>query len=674
MFTKGEDRVLYIKINNEYLPIGCLTGDSFSESSEMLDTTTRDNAGWKTSTPTLQSYNISFDGLVINTSDLGGDQTKISYDRLTLLKRNKTLIEWKSQDTLGVFVSVGKGYITELSDSSEIDGFISFNASIIGYGKPGDITDTYFTTTWRTTTPNETVTIPTNSSYTYNYNIRTSDGQFFTGVTGNKSITFTIPGDYDINIFGSFPSIYFNDTGDKEKIIDIKKWGNNVWGSFNSSFYGCSNLTGSYTDVANTVNVTNMGDMFRGATVFNSALTFDTSNVINMNRAFFSTASFNQPLNSWNTSNVTNMLGMFNGASSFNQYLNSWNTSNVTTMDQMFQSATSFNQPLNFNTSNVTEMFNMFRQASSFNSTLTFSDTSNVTRMNDMFRQATSFNQSLNFDTSSVTSMSNMFRETSDFNQPLNFDTSSVTNMNSMFRQATSFNQSLNFDTSNVTIINNMFAGATAFNGTLTFSDTSSITNMVYMFQQATSFNQPLNFDTSSVTTMEQMFNGASSFDQTLNFDTRAVTNIASMFYGATSFNQYLNSWNTSNVTTMFRLFKSASSFDQPLNFDTSNVTTMKEMFSNASSFDQTLNLDITSVTDMFNMFNGVTLSTTNYDAILIYWENELQTAFPNGSGYTPTISISFGASQYTGGGTAAAARASLVNNFNWTIIDGGIA
>ncbi len=188
MFTKGEDRVLYIKINNEYLPIGCLTGDSFSESSEMLDTTTRDNAGWKTSTPTLQSYNISFDGLAINTSDLGGDQTKISYDRLTLLKRNKTLIEWKSQDTLGVFVSVGKGYITELSDSSEIDGFISFNASIIGYGKPGDITDTYFTTTWRTTTPNETVTIPTNSSYTYNYNIRTSDGQFFTGVTGNNRV------------------------------------------------------------------------------------------------------------------------------------------------------------------------------------------------------------------------------------------------------------------------------------------------------------------------------------------------------------------------------------------------------------------------------------------------------------------------------------------------------
>ena len=98
MFIDGSNRLLYIKWDGVYLPIGCLTGDSFSESSEMLDTTTRDNAGWKTSVPTLQSYNISFDGLVINTSNIGGDQTKISYDRLTLLKRNKTLIEWKKKN------------------------------------------------------------------------------------------------------------------------------------------------------------------------------------------------------------------------------------------------------------------------------------------------------------------------------------------------------------------------------------------------------------------------------------------------------------------------------------------------------------------------------------------------------------------------------------------------
>tara|TARA_R110000772_G_scaffold244464_1_gene357576 strand:+ start:1628 stop:2125 length:498 start_codon:yes stop_codon:yes gene_type:complete len=136
MFINGENRILYIKWQGQYLPIGCLTGDSFSESSEMLNTTTRDNAGWSTSVPTTQNYNISFEGLVINTNFAQGDSTKISYDRLRELKRNRTLIEWKSKDTHNIFVDTGKGYITELSDSSSIDEFIGFNASIIGYGAP----------------------------------------------------------------------------------------------------------------------------------------------------------------------------------------------------------------------------------------------------------------------------------------------------------------------------------------------------------------------------------------------------------------------------------------------------------------------------------------------------------------------------------------------------------
>ena len=91
-FKNGLYKIVYIYVNGDYKPIGCLTGNSFSESSEMLDTTTRDNAGWKTSTPTLQSYNISFDGLVINTLFNGGDFTKVSYDRIRQLKRNRTLI------------------------------------------------------------------------------------------------------------------------------------------------------------------------------------------------------------------------------------------------------------------------------------------------------------------------------------------------------------------------------------------------------------------------------------------------------------------------------------------------------------------------------------------------------------------------------------------------------
>ena len=140
----GTYRIFYIKWEGEFLPVGCLNSDTFEESVSMLDTTTRDNNGWNTSVPTNQSYNISLEGLIINTNFTGGDFTKISYDRLRTLKRNRTLIEWKSTDENLVFVNSGQGYITELSDSTNVDEFISFSATIKGYGEPTSTTGQVF--------------------------------------------------------------------------------------------------------------------------------------------------------------------------------------------------------------------------------------------------------------------------------------------------------------------------------------------------------------------------------------------------------------------------------------------------------------------------------------------------------------------------------------------------
>lgn len=140
----GTNRLLYIKWEGDFLPIGCLTSENFDEDVEMLDTTTRDNGGWKTSVPTNQSYNISFEGLLINTNFNGGDFTKVSYDRLRELKRNNTLIEWKMQDKDLVFIDTGFGYLTTLSDSSSIDEFVTFSATIEGYGEPISTTGQVF--------------------------------------------------------------------------------------------------------------------------------------------------------------------------------------------------------------------------------------------------------------------------------------------------------------------------------------------------------------------------------------------------------------------------------------------------------------------------------------------------------------------------------------------------
>ena len=134
-YYKGQDRILYLKLLGAWLPIACLTDNPFSETSEFIDTTTRDNRGWKTSMPTMQDYNISFSGLQVNSSVAGGTFTVISYDKLKQLKRNKTRLDWKIEGNFPV-VDYGKCYIQELSEATPVDDFLTFTGTLLGFGKP----------------------------------------------------------------------------------------------------------------------------------------------------------------------------------------------------------------------------------------------------------------------------------------------------------------------------------------------------------------------------------------------------------------------------------------------------------------------------------------------------------------------------------------------------------
>jgi hypothetical protein len=133
---KGEERILYIKILGDYIPIGCLTNNSFSESSETIETTTRDNAGWNTSKPIKQSYNISFDGIQVNSTTAGGNFNVASYDKLKEIKRNRQLIDWKIQGSNFPIVDYGKAYLTEISEASPVNELITFSGTLLGFGIP----------------------------------------------------------------------------------------------------------------------------------------------------------------------------------------------------------------------------------------------------------------------------------------------------------------------------------------------------------------------------------------------------------------------------------------------------------------------------------------------------------------------------------------------------------
>ena len=324
-----------------------------------------------------------------------------------------------------------------------------------------------FITVWETTTDGESITIPTFTGETYDYTVDWGDGSAVeSGQTGNATHTYATAGEYDVSITGTFPRIYFNDTGDKTKILEVKQWGSQAWTSMEGAFYGCNSLNITANDVPDLTTVSSMQSMFNDTnlSIANNINDWDVSNVTNMT-SMFSSSSFGQAIGNWNTSNVTTMWGMFYDAISFNQDLSNWDTSAVTDMEAMFLSAAAFNQDLsNWDTSAVTDMEAMFLSATAFNQDLSNWDTSKVTTMRNMFRFATAFNQDISgWDTSSVTNMSNMFSSATAFNQDLSsWDTSKVTTMGSMFTSATAFNQDLsNWDIGAVTNMTDMFTGVT---------------------------------------------------------------------------------------------------------------------------------------------------------------------------------------------------------------------
>ena len=201
-----------------------------------------------------------------------------------------------------------------------------------------------FVTIWETATANEKITIPTHSDQTYDYTIDWDDAtSLTTSSESNPSHTYVEAGRYEVVIMGTFPQIYFNNTGDKEKIQEVKQWGTQVWSSMESAFAGASNLQVMATDAPDLSSVTNMSGMFAGAAAFNSNISsWDVSSVEDMSYMFATASAFNQDIGNWDVSSVENMSFMFNRATVFDQDIGDWDVSSVTNMHAMFQAAAGF--------------------------------------------------------------------------------------------------------------------------------------------------------------------------------------------------------------------------------------------------------------------------------------------------------------------------------------------
>ena len=190
----------------------------------------------------------------------------------------------------------------------------------------GTAPDTGFVTTWKTTTANEEIMIPTDKMEG-SYTVTWGDASISTHVVGYQTHVYKEPGTYLVSIYGDFTRIYlpYHHLENSSKLLSIEQWGDIRWESMRGAFNGATNMVYRATDTPDLSAVTDTSEMFRFAPRFNGNLSnWDVSSVTDMSDMFSIAGAFNGDISTWNVSSVTDMSNMFLAANSFNQNLGNW--------------------------------------------------------------------------------------------------------------------------------------------------------------------------------------------------------------------------------------------------------------------------------------------------------------------------------------------------------------
>jgi len=467
------------------------------------------------------------------------------------------------------------------------------------------------------TSSNTEFTIPTHPTETYNYMLKCQNlaSEPIEFASGDYTCSYDVSGTYTILIMGingdgtGFPRIYFNNGGDKNKIVGINQWGTGKWTSMEKAFYGCSNLTdtgGEATDTPNLSGVNSLYEMFFGASIFNQDIgDWDTSNVQFTDNMFQGATSFNQDIGGWDTGHVWFMNSMFSGATAFNQDIGEWDTHDVRHMNLMFYFARNFNQDIgDWNTSSVTNMQRMFNDARAFNQDIGDWNTSSVTDMRGMFANAIDFtNQDLsNWDVYKVNDNHDLFflAAGTGNTEPRwphfmitvktdNAGTSSDTEFIIPTHGSSTYNYNVDCNNDGVdedTALTGDYTCEYDAVGTYTIvikDNTGLKEGFTHIYFNASGDKDKIvginQWGTGKWTSMFASFLGCYNLNAVGGTATDTpnlslVTSMSSMFAGST-FNQDISDWDTSTVTSMSNMFYNAAAFtDHDLSdWDVTDVT-----------------------------------------------------------------------------------------------------
>lgn len=148
---KGSKSMLYVydETGAAYRPIACITSNSLSSTLSLLESATKCNPGGTDYVADRMNESVSVDGEVIDTTSVGGDTTKASWDFLYGLQKeaaaNDTKFDFWYDTGIPDLSYYFKGYISELNHEASATDKVTFSATIQVTGTTGT-TDPHPTT------------------------------------------------------------------------------------------------------------------------------------------------------------------------------------------------------------------------------------------------------------------------------------------------------------------------------------------------------------------------------------------------------------------------------------------------------------------------------------------------------------------------------------------------
>ena len=255
-------------------------------------------------------------------------------------------------------------------------------------------------------------------------------------------------------------------------------------------------------------------------------------------------------------------------------------------------------------------------------------------------------------------------------------DISQETNINSTFQDCTLLTTIPRIDEWNFSKILNassMLKGS-IFNQPIVDWSLTSCTAMSSFLDGNTVFNNSISMATPLVQDFSFAFRGMTLFNSSLNIDTGSATNLLRMLDNARVFNQTLDHLNVENVQFFNGMFWNAWAYNQPMpSWVTSSLTNLTNFLQNAFAFNQDIShFNVSGLTSASNMALSSAFSKINYDKLL-----NMLNGWPSQSLQTGVIAH-FGNAKYTNNPFLVVnpkdGRDILINNYSWTVTDGGRA